>query len=186
MAVELISKIECDQSIVFVFKEQLDKRPVDSVKLNYQRIIVSRCLSQILGYEKVELEHMDNGAPYLPKYTDQYISISHSKQWYAIQLSGVDRVGVDIQIIKENIYSGRSYFINDEEERGIELNNLNLNLIWSAKEALYKLKKGEVENYRNSITILAIKENQITARVDTKIISCDYTILNGVVLVYVN
>ena len=186
MKVELITKKECGNSVVFVFKEHLIERPKGSVKMTHQRMIVRRCLSEILNLDNVNLEHLDNGAPFLPEYPDQFISISHSKQWYAIQLSKVDEVGVDIQLIKENIHEGRSYFVNQEEERLMDLNNLNLNLIWSAKEALYKRNKGQVEHYKESITIIKINENEIIGRVETDIISCGYKIIDDTVLVYVN
>lgn len=186
MKVELITKKECGNSVVFVFKEHLIERPKGSVKMTHQRMIVRRCLSEILNLDNVNLEHLDNGAPFLPEYPDQFISISHSKQWYAIQLSKVDEVGVDIQLIKENISEGRSYFVNQEEEENFDLTILNLNLIWSAKEALYKLKKGKVEHYKDSITIIKIEGNEIIAHVGAEIISCGYQVIDDAVLVYVN
>ena len=186
MKVELITKKECGNSVVFVFKEHLNEQPKGSVKTEHQRVIVRKCLSEILNRKNVNLEHLDNGAPFLPDFPDQYISISHSKQWYAIQLSTVDEVGVDIQLIKENIYEGRSYFINHEEQKNFDLTILNLNLIWSAKEALYKLKKGKVEHYKDSITVIKIEGNEIIGKVDSDIIPCGYMILDGTVLVFVN
>ena len=186
MKVELFVKSELENSVVFVFREHLNERPIGPVKRKHQRMFVRRCLSEILNQDNVNLEHLDNGAPYLPEYPDQYISISHSKEWYAIQLSKVDEVGVDIQLIKENIFEGRSYFVNREEKENIDLTNLNLNLIWSTKEALYKLKKGEVDHYKDSITVIKIEESYIIARVDAEIISCGYKIMDDMVLVYTN
>jgi 4'-phosphopantetheinyl transferase EntD len=186
MKVELFVKSELENSIVFVFRENLNERPIGAVKMKHQQMIVRRCLAEIFNLDSVNLKHLNNGAPFLPDYPDQYISISHSREWYAIQLSKVDEVGVDIQLIKENIFEGRSYFVNQEEDRNIDLTNLNLNLIWSTKEALYKLKKGEVDHYKDSITVIRIEENYIIARVDAEIISCGYKIMDDTVLVYTN
>ena len=186
MELELITKKECRGGFVFVFMEHLNERPMGSIKTEHQRMVVARCLSKILKQNHVNIEHRDSGAPYLPEYPDQFISISHSKNWYAIQLSKVDEVGIDIQLIKENIHEGRSYFINTQEESSLDLNYLNLNLIWSAKEALYKFMKGEVEQYKESITVLKIDENEIVGSVGSEIISCGYLRLGDTVLVYVN
>lgn len=101
------------------------------------------------------ISHADNGAPLLHGHSCREISVSHSDALYALYFSN-EAVGVDIQLFKKGVSKGRSYFVNSEEEQNLDLSDLNLHLIWGAKEAFYKSLKGNVENAREELRITAI------------------------------
>ena len=103
------------------------------------------------------LKHKSNGAPYTSNSVYTHISISHYGGLYAIYLSK-ELVGVDIQIFKDSLLKGKYYFVNDDEASNIELTQSNLHLIWTAKEAFYKKKSGEIDDLKNEVSILEIDE----------------------------
>lgn len=99
--------------------------------------------------------HQENGAPILQSDLYKEISISHSDAFFCLYFSD-HSVGVDIQVLKKNLYDGRAYFVNQREEEKIDLSELNLHLIWSAKEAFYKLLKGDILNLKEEAVITEI------------------------------
>jgi len=155
----ILHKVEEAEYDVFVF-EWIDlKEGNKQSKVDFQRNVIHFFLKNELGIDSIVL-HDDSGAPFL-KNSKKFISISHSENLFAVQLSDVDRVGVDVQVKKDNIYRGRGYFINDLEEQNFEMTSEELQLIWSAKESVYKYKKGAVEHYREGISVLEIRSDSI-------------------------
>lgn len=79
-----------------------------------------------------------HGSPSLVN-SNLHISISHSGDYASLYTDSSKPVGVDIQKIKEDIIKGNNYFLNNKE---LELNHfqegITLNIIWSAKEAIFK------------------------------------------------
>ncbi len=155
-------------------------------KVDQQRLIVQECLASLLHADKVEIAYYESGAPYLPQFEDVFISVSHSKEWFAIQYAKVDIVGIDIQVIKEDIDVGKHYFVNDRELEAIEQTTLNINLIWAAKEAGYKFKKGSIDRYKEAMTVLAISGDRISMQINDEIILLCYCAAHDFVLVYVS
>ena len=158
---------------------------IRSMRKEHERMCTHQCLINLLGTQKVNIAYKESGAPYIPSLPHMHLSISHSKNWYAILLSTQKPLGVDIQVIhKTSLFKGRGYYINDREEACLELSELNLYLIWCAKEALYKSRKGNVLNYKESLTVRAIEEKIIKTEVDGENIDCAYQIDDDVILVY--
>ena len=48
------------------------------------------------------------------------------------------------------------------------MSELNLHLIWSAKEALYKLLEGKILNFKEAIKVIEIGDSKIWAEVNNK------------------
>ncbi len=113
---------------------------------NIQKAVVRAMVYTYAG-ENVEVDYNSDGSPTLlgvSKY--EYISISHTKNYVVIVLSRVKRYGVDIEHIGRNFKKVASRFlsINERlqiENSGFKLYNMidALAIIWSAKEAMYKL-----------------------------------------------
>lgn len=148
----------------------------------YERTVIEKQLSEILG-KKSKITHAKNGAPSLVENTDFFISVSHSKGWFAIYLSPHD-AGVDIQIIRNSLMDGRYYFVNENEEKSLTLTKDNLHLIWGAKEAIYKKYKGVFTDLKNDVTILSIEHSNIIGMLNEHTEKCAFLKLDSVYLVW--
>ena len=182
--IEQITEIENAVGTAKVVLFRSDEKAVNSemTKADLQRKITLGC-TQILLNDSVKIGHLPSGAPVLSG-IEMEISISHSNDLYAIYLSKLDEVGVDVQVIREKIYNGRSYFVNDSEESQFEMNSKNLHLIWSAKEAIYKLRKGEIDQYKESITVKEIGDDHLLVTIENEEVKCGYTYSEEYVLVF--
>lgn len=136
----------------------------DSVaKLNkeYVREKVTAGLNHLLEEEDLEIERDERGAPSVRGRKDLNLSISHSQNWIALIVSGMNEVGIDIQEIgSKDLRKGAYYFMNDSE-LSAEWTQKEFYLIWCLKESLYKLKRGVVPSYKNDISVLEISESKI-------------------------
>jgi len=113
---------------------------------------------QTIGYDIQELQYKASGQPFLPD-SSEYISISHSQNWFAIYLSS-EPVGVDIEVERTSIADGKEWFLNDQESNCYH-NLESLHLIWGAKEAFYKKIEGQIHNLRTDTSVKHIHANQI-------------------------
>ncbi len=152
---------------VFVYESIVEKTSSFDSKEKHQRSVVTEIFSELLNSD-VTICHWESGAPFIANFSHKNISISHSKNFYAIQLCDSKKVGLDIQVYKKNLFKGKSYFVNKEEESDIEMSELNLHLIWSAKEALYKLLEGKILNFKEAIKVIEIGDSKIWAEVNNK------------------
>jgi len=153
-------------------------------KVEFQRNVIRFFLKNELGIDS-EVLHHTTGAPFLKK-NKKFISISHSENLFAIHMSTIDRVGIDVQVLKDNIHRGRGYFINEFEENNFEMSTEELQLIWSAKESAFKMKKGAVEHYREDISIHEIKNKSIAVEINHKEkITCSFLSEEKYKVVYV-
>ena len=170
-------------AMVFVFRWNIDFSTSKN-KVSNQREIVRFFLKNELEIMN-KINHSDSGAPFLVD-SNQFISISHSGNLFAIHLSKQGCVGVDVQLMKKNLYRGRGYFINDFEEKNFSLTERELLLIWCAKETVYKTQKGEIQFYKENITITEMFEGVIKVNVkgDGEL-SCRYLYSDEFALTYV-
>lgn len=134
-------------------KEQVSFANIISDKKQLQWLAV-RALLNTHYQSKTELFNLEDGRPYLHNHTN--ISISHSGDFVAILLNETRKTGVDIQkIIQNKIIEGKSYFINETEADSLSgLSDITaLHLIWSIKEATYKLAYTPQLNMKEHITV---------------------------------
>lgn len=133
-------------------ERQLKKRSVeqDGVKNKLLQIYPSSILT-----------HKKSGQPTIKNTPYPFISISHSKDLFALYLSH-QPVGVDIQYYKDTLVAGKDYFLNNKE-LALELTPFDLLLVWSVKEAFYKKKGGAIKDLKNEVTLTHInnKTSQI-------------------------
>ena len=83
----------------------------------------------------------EKGMPYL-KNNDCFFSISHSDDFVAVIINKDQRVGIDIESVKNKIETISSKFITEDELKilsntGLEM-KLQCTLGWTIKEAMYK------------------------------------------------
>lgn len=139
--------------IYFWFDENLiNSKKYKEFKQNAERKAVSEMLKEL--YPNTELYRIENGAPVIKNSRYAHISISHYKGWFSIFLSN-ECCGVDIQVFKPSLEKGKHYFLNSNEEN-MDFSLEELQLIWCAKEAFYKFKRGAIEDLKNEVSIFKI------------------------------
>lgn len=86
------------------------------------------------------IEYDEFGKPYLNNGV-RHISVAHSGKFSALIASPTKNVGIDIELMHPKIFKVSHKFLNDRELSQVFSKNAmeSLYLIWSAKEALYKL-----------------------------------------------
>jgi phosphopantetheinyl transferase len=150
-------EFETQDGIIYTWfdKGYHGKRIEGYAKKEIDRLEVKHKLKQI--FPNAELIHDENGAPIIKNADYPFISVSHYQGWFTFYLS-YKKNGVDIQSFKKSLSKGRSYFINSNENY-LELSQLNLHLIWCAKEAFYKKYNGDIEDLKNDVSVTKIDLN---------------------------
>ena len=102
--------------------------------------LAARCLLDKLKPDQI-INYKPNGKPFFQN-ESCCISLSHTKGWVTVVLNSKYDVGCDIERITEKVLRIKSKFASDKE---IELAEHHRNkviyftIIWSAKEAIYKM-----------------------------------------------
>lgn len=115
-----------------------------------------------LSLNPTDLTYGEKGNPILHNNAN-HISISHSNGYFALYLS-TNPNGVDIQTFKKRMIDGSHFFLTDAEKKWSS--HIDLHLIWSAKEAIFKKMKGEFSNYLLEIRVIEIDKEQNRLRVN--------------------
>ena len=103
---------------------------------------------------RVRLEHDEHGAPRISDFDDIYVSISHTNQMVIMALSEHEPMGIDVECISERVVNVRDKFVNDSETAEISrVCATDLTLVWTAKEAMYKLAGAPGASLRDDFTI---------------------------------
>ena len=124
-----------------------------------------RALLNAVFKQKVEIAYRKNGQPYLPNYPNSEISISHSRTIVAVALSTGFQVGVDVEQIHPRLMKVSHRFLNSKEQ--VLYNSFStvieklqfLTIVWSAKEALYKIIGSDVD-YKKAVCVQSFLPKQ--------------------------
>lgn len=119
------------------------------------RVLLKEMLGRygVIGYDAERKPHLAG--------SDVEISMSHSGEYVCVYLCERAPVGVDIQQLKPSISKGAFYFLNDTELQWAELqNNVQMHLIWSAKESVFKYAGDASIDLKKHITINRFSGNQ--------------------------
>ena len=114
-------------------------------QLNRGRELVLHLIQEALSLPSPpELAHHPSGAPFLPQHPEKSISISHAAGVVAVLLApSAYRLGVDVERRRPQLLRVQTKYLHDDELPMLlpciphELTALTL--LWSAKEALFKL-----------------------------------------------
>lgn len=116
-------------------------------------------LKEMLG-QPVRIEYDLHGKPSLSG-MDTHISMSHSGSYSCVYLDQKRPVGVDIQQIKPSISAGADFFLNENEKVWVNhKNNLQMHLIWSVKESVFKQSGIPELNLKEDIKLQPFESNQ--------------------------
>jgi len=145
-------------------KEQFEKIASEKRRLEY--LGIRMCFQKLLG-RKVEIKNEDEGKPYLIDNSFE-ISISHSKKWLAVIAHPMQKVGIDIEGRTDKINKIYKRFLSDTEQKELSNgeNQSQLELAWSAKEALYKIIGNSAVDFSNHLRIFPFEtktEGRISA-----------------------
>ena len=147
-----------------------------------EEFLISRLLLNELEPNQ-QISYNLNGAPEISN--GKYISISHSKNLFAIIISK-KKVGLDIEYISEKPLSLSRKFIADNSHKN--LTKEKATLIWCCKEAVYKWhQKGSVD-FKKDILISPFfmkEKGKVETQFNKKKYTLHYTKIDTHYLVYV-
>lgn len=109
------------------------------------------------------LGHTENGAPFLPNRTELNVSISHSDSWFALCVSKLNAVGIDIEAHGTILQKVENYFLSNAELSRFQPTELDLCVLWGAKESVFKSLRGAVTNLKQDIEIVSMDEHRVVA-----------------------
>ena len=123
-----------------------------SIKRKKESLAVRLLLDQMLEGNH-EIRYEEDGKPFLTR-SEYTISISHSEKYAVVYLVRDKSAGVDIQKIKPDIAKGIDFFLNDGEQMWVDKTDFILiNILWSAKESVYKYAGIKDLDPRNNMSI---------------------------------
>ena len=150
-------------------------------KVVWQKKEVVRML-RTLGYSIDKLSYKPSGQPILMTGSKDYLSISHTQDWFAIYIAS-EPVGIDIEVERDSIEKGREWFVNAQELSLYNGQNA-LHLIWGAKEAYYKKREGKIADLKNDVTIKEINNSGIQINHDGQTTTLIYRKIENVYVVW--
>lgn len=133
-----------------------------------------------LGFDSV-VSYKESGQPILENHPEMFISISHSKGWFAVYISDKP-IGIDIEVKNQRLTDGCSYFLNDKENH-FQHKIDDLEVIWGVKEAFYKLKEGKIADLKNDVTTIDIQQNHVVIEHDNEHFIFEFVKENDVTIV---
>ncbi|MEZ4804947.1 MAG: hypothetical protein R2852_05560 [Bacteroidia bacterium] len=171
----------------------LDKYPIQEFeskieKRHLEQACAKFLVNEMLGFKlPVQLEKDEFGKPHI-KDSSIAISFSHCKNLLAcsIDLDG-NSVGIDIEIQRDNISVLSKKFLSERDNSPLE-KDANDQLIWGAKEVLYKIYgrksldfKRDLEiNFTDKLIGKIKKEDEIMVyNLDYTIIDCHFLVWNS-------
>lgn len=179
----MISIINNPDFVLAYFKlenyEELLRGGINKRDLEKQEV---RKLLDELGYGDLQIAYKKNGQPCFELQPNLFLSISHSKGWFAI-IVGKKPVGIDIQVYSERLKAGQDYFRNDKEIEFSE-NDRALHLIWCMKEAFYKWKEGEIADLKEDVSLRKIKEETLLVDFERTEYLLKYQLIEDAFLVF--
>lgn len=117
--------------------------------------LTARILTEKLSkQEEVKFFYDEHNKPFL-KNSNWHISISHSRNLLAVILSKESETGIDIELVKPQIFRIKEKFMSDDELKSIGEKNAEeqLTVFWCAKESLYKLYGKKKLTFKKNILI---------------------------------
>jgi phosphopantetheinyl transferase len=119
-------------------KDEEELRFINNVQRRKERLVVYLLLEHLFG-KKIYLGYYDNGRPFLQNEVGD-VSISHTSRFACIIYHPAEHVGIDIENTLRNFSAVEQKALSGKEKNYLNEKNrsMQLCLIWSAKEALYK------------------------------------------------
>lgn len=140
------------------------------------------------------IRYDENGKPFLEG-KSHHLSVSHAGSYSAAIISNTNQVGIDIEVIHPRIEKITEKYLNNYEieNLGSEFRLEKLYVLWSAKEALYKMygKRNLLfkEHMKIEPFVFSAGGGELSGRISNAFINHNYRLyykqLNQYILVYV-
>lgn len=170
-----------------LFAVDFEKINSDKRKLEF---LGTRWLLKILLEKEINVQYTADGKPYLND-GSYHISLSHSGKWMAVMTHPTMQVGIDIECPTDKIQKVYKRFLSETEQTALSGGKdiKQLQIAWSAKEALYKIIGKEAIDFANQLQLLPFEvqtEGRITAQhlVTNTVYQLTYTQTAAYTLVY--
>ena len=133
--------------------EQEDIEQVQAPQRRLESYAVRALLTEIFD-ERVYLGYEEDNSPYI-KNTHHTISISHSGEFVCIYVHENADVGIDVESLSRNFDAVEKKMLSENEREYLveKYRQVQLALIWSAKEAIYKLMAERNINFAEQMEI---------------------------------
>lgn len=130
--------------------------------------------------EYIDCKVDSHGKPYLVN-LPYHISLSHSFDYAAVMISKTNKVGIDIEQIKQKVERIAGKFMRPEELAFISPQHKieQLYVCWCAKEAVYKCNGEKEVSFADNIFLNAFdfqSSGELSARLLKKDITLDYAV----------
>lgn len=110
-------------------------------------------LKTLLGYE-ASIQYTNERKPYISN--GENVSITHSATKVAVMINKQHPVGIDIELFSPKIGQLFTRFMSEAEQsdfhHGVDIRQLQI--VWSAKEAMYKIIGMSAVDFANQLRIL--------------------------------
>jgi len=117
------------------------REPVCRKEKREKELLMEESLLRLLFGTGQKLDHYPNGQPFLPNRPD-HISIAHTNRFGVVLVHPQKRVGVDMECLDRNFSAVECRALSNREVGFLSPNQnlrcLQLAILWSAKEALFK------------------------------------------------
>lgn len=124
-----------------------DKRKLEFL---YTRILLKHI------NQHAEIFYNSRGRPFVE---DGHLSISHSKNQIIIAHSETHLIGVDIEYYNDKIFRVQDKFLHPTEKENFNCkDSFFLTLIWSLKEAIYKMEDIPGLSFKENIIVQPLEE----------------------------
>lgn len=148
---EDIAILQSQLSLSNIEIAELNIIPTDKRKREYLAVRIA--FKKLLG-EEIKIIYNEDGKPLVAD-NSFHISISHSKRWIAVIAHPANKVGIDIEYINEKVRNVYTRFLSLEEQSYLSAGRdlQQLQIAWSAKEALYKIIGKQALDFGNHLRI---------------------------------
>ncbi len=146
---ELLDLVSPDENDI----EILDSISHDIKKKEY--LAGKNAISQMCFLEKIPFEGIDkdeHGKPYLRNSTYE-ISVTHTLEYIGVVLSKAGAVGMDIEKPRNQIFKVIGRLCSKDELDWVAEDIDKATILWSAKEALYKLYGKRKVDFKENLTL---------------------------------
>lgn len=145
-----------DELIQFVQlsdNERIEYENIQSEKRKFEFLGIRFACRELTG-KNADLVYDKNGKPHF-SIQKLNISISHSKNLFAVIIHPIRNVGIDIEQNTDKIQKVYHRFLSEKEQKtfGNVINIRALQVVWSAKEALYKIIGHEAVDFAKQLEI---------------------------------
>lgn len=124
------------------------------------RSLAYRVLLEQLLHRHIEIDHNNQGAPFVTGENSTSVSASHSGDFAAVFYSPKSPVGIDIELIQPRIRGLRAKYMTANEMRQESLSDSQLHVYWGAKESIYKMFSSENPLFTTQIELLPFSLEQ--------------------------